>query len=101
RLELPAHLKIHPVVSVANVERSFDPDADPFRRGYERPEAVIPEDNWYEAEVIGKRVTKGGKTKYLVRWIGYPIEESQWKSEKDVGDRIIAIYEEAQRERAL
>ncbi|KAF8434023.1 hypothetical protein BGX38DRAFT_1070666, partial [Terfezia claveryi] len=77
RLNLPPGIKIHPVVSVQQVEKAENPETDPWQRGYPRPPPVDG-DNIFLAEIIGEQTTKAEQKKYHVRWIEYPLEEAQW-----------------------
>jgi hypothetical protein len=87
RLELPEDMKIHPVISVAQLEPApVGPDP------YDRPKPDHPpsvetgsSDDWesWEIESLLDRRTKRlahGKTKteYLVRWKGYGPEYDKW-----------------------
>ena len=46
RLKLPAHWRIHPVLSVAQLEPCLDPAADPFSRPRpNQPDSVFVEEN--------------------------------------------------------
>ena len=82
RLKLPPTWKIHPVVSVAQLE-PCPQEADPFHREPPEPEAVtderFPDDEnrWEVEKIIGKRQRRG-KTDYLVRWLGWGPEHDQW-----------------------
>ena len=56
----------------------------------------MEEDDVYLAEIIGERTTKGGRKKYHVRWIGYPLEQAQRLGEKDVTNELITEFREKQ-----
>ena len=86
---------MHPVVSIQQVEKAPNPSENPWERDFPRPPPA-QEDDIYLAEIIGERAMKGGRKKYHVRWIGYPLEQAQWLSEKDVTDELINEFRERQ-----
>lgn len=88
-LELPAHWRIHPVISVAQLE-PCPSEEDPYHRPRpDYPESVEVEgdtDDWrsYTVErIVGRRLRKFGRTtvtQYLVKWEGYGPEFNEWRS---------------------
>lgn len=104
RLNLPAHWKIHPVVSIQQLEPAPD-EPDPYNRvPYDNPPSVYVEgdtenDKSYEIErLLNKRVIKRGRgesTQYLVRWKGYGPEDDRWYPISSLGNAadLIADYE--------
>ncbi|THC94471.1 hypothetical protein EYZ11_006036 [Aspergillus tanneri] len=101
RLRLPASRKIHPVISVAQLEPVPDPQSDPFGRAPACPPPVTDErfpdqiDRWEVERILNKRIVRIGRnrtpfTEYLVRWKGYSSEEDQWVRTKDIAaDELI------------
>jgi len=88
-LELPAVLRIHPVVNVRRVVK--------YKEQVERQKKIPPppvkvaSEKEYEVEEILDRQEKRGKTKYLVKWKGYTAEENTWEgleNLKNVGRKI-------------
>ena len=90
-LDLPPAWRIHPVISVAQLEPGPRPnEPDPYSRP--RPthpasvevEGDTPENQSYEVEkLVDKRIRKYGRTpvtQYLVRWLGYGAEYDEWRS---------------------
>jgi len=73
-LELPAVLRIHPVVNVRRIVK--------YKEQIERQKKIPPPsvkvagEKKYEVEEILDRQEKRGKTKYLVKWKGYIAEEN-------------------------
>lgn len=89
-LDLPATMKVHPVVSVAHLDPVQD-DYDPFGRD---PAPVLPVkmedgtgDSWEIETLLDRRdVIRRGRTsrEYLVRWKGFGPEEDRWYSVEDL-----------------
>ena len=87
-LELPASLKIHPVINISHLKEYRDgaqafPDR-PIRITRPEPEAL--DDNgapeWRVDRLLDHRTVKRGKRQtdqYLVEWKGYPISEATWE----------------------
>ena len=83
KLELPPHMKVHPVFHISQLKLYRRPsDA---ARTYQKPGPVIvdQETEEYEVdEVINHRKRKRGrktKNEYLIVWKGYPVHESTWE----------------------
>lgn len=78
QLHLPPSMKIHPVFHTVKL-RPFTEDSV-GRRPPTRPEPVIKNGfEEYEPEGIRDSRLYRGKLQYLVKWKGYPIEESTWE----------------------
>ena len=89
RLQLPPNMKIHPVVSVAQIEPAVDPTEDPYHRLPPQPGPVEEEDEnpvnpLYEIERFLDK--KPGKDTYLVKWKGYGHEYNAWYPLHALGD---------------
>ena len=88
RLELPPHMKIHPVFHVSQLKLYRKPEDS--KRMYRKPGPVItPEGEEFEVdEIVRHRKRKRGKKKtkieYLVFWKGYPAHEATWEPEENV-----------------
>ena len=85
-LELPASVRIYPVVHVSQLRAYVDGGATfPSRECVLRPEPELldtGEPAWEVEEVLDKRVrsVRGRRvTDYLVLWKGYPLEEATWE----------------------
>ena len=93
KLELPPVMKIHPVISVAQLEPAASgPDRYGRKINLEPPPVVneneadqVGKDGKpYEVErVIEKRVSEKGKISYLIKWKDYGNEHNAWY---DIGD---------------
>lgn len=90
RIKLPTKLRIHDVVNVSELEEFNDPSTSSIEHPeYSRPPPVFEEE--YEVEeIIGKRVRRQ-RTQYLVKWIGYPRNESTWTDAADLEHAVEAI----------
>ena len=109
RLEVPENWKIYPVFSIAQLEPSPPPDADPFDRPRpDHPPSVFVEGDTdtvksYEVErLLNKRAMRKGRgvaTEYLVRWKGYGPAYDRWYNVKDLENSadLVKEYEEATR----
>lgn len=87
-LELPASLKIHPVINISHLKEYRDgahafPDR-PVR--LTRPEPAAVDDNgapaWEVDRLLDHRKVRRGARQidqYLVEWKGYPISEATWE----------------------
>jgi len=75
-LELPASLRVHLVVNMRRLVK--------YREQVERQKKIPPPpikvacEKEYEVEEILDRQERRGKTKYLVKWKGYTVEENTW-----------------------
>ena len=79
KLRLPARMKIHPVFNTVKL-RPYKEDPIPDRVTHSRPGPVIKGDNpEWEVEYIEDSKLKYGKLHYLVKWKGFPKEESTWE----------------------
>jgi len=88
-LELLAMLRIHPVVNVRRLVK--------YREQVERQKKIPPlpvkvaGEKEYEIEEILDRQERREKTKYLVKWKGYTVEENTWEgleNLKNAGEKI-------------
>lgn len=102
RLQLTPVMRIHPVVSIAQLEpaaKGFDPYG---RVKHSNPPPVVEKDSLdpNEAEeytieaLIGKRTSRN-RTQYLVKWKGYGHEHNVWYDLMDLEDvpNLIQEYE--------
>ena len=99
RLELPAHWKVHDVISIGHLEPGHAPGTDPYNRPEPSdPPPIDAEQNRYEVEkILDKMVFARGKgkcTKYLIRWSGYGEKDDTWENVKNLNcDELIQEYE--------
>ena len=88
RLDLPAIMRIHPVISIAQLEPASD-QADPYGRTSTQPPPPVEEEDQVDQELAAKyplyeidrlldRRGTGKNVKYLVHWKGYGNEHNSW-----------------------
>ena len=90
-LELLALLRIHPVVNVRRIVK--------YREQVEGqnkippPPVEVDSEKEYEVEEILDRQERKGKTKYLVKWKGYTVEENTWKRLENLKNAMEKVEE--------
>jgi len=84
RLDLPAHLQVHPVINAIYLEPyRMNPERFSDRQEPPPPPIVDPESNeleYFVERIVNHRRTKRGKLEYLTHWLGYPDYEDTWQS---------------------
>jgi len=81
KLKLPDNMRIHPVFHTSllkpwkSSERHQVPPA---------PVEVEGEEEYEVEEVLRHEPARGGKKKYLIKWVGYGPEYNEWKSEEEL-----------------
>jgi hypothetical protein len=81
QLQLPPSMRVHPVFNTVKL-RPFFKDTISGRNPPLRPPPIIKGDNpEWEVEYIKDSRLQRGKLQYLVKWKGYPQEESTWEPE--------------------
>ena len=101
-LELPASLKIHPVINISHLKEyrdgvlSFPDRPVPLTR----PEPEALDDNgapeWLVDRLLDHRTGKRGSRQtdqYLVEWKGYPISEATWEPIENLTGAIELVSE--------
>lgn len=79
QLKLPPSMKVYPVFSTVKL-RPFHEDSVTGRKTSLRPQPVVIADKpEWEVECIKDSRLQRGKLEYLVKWKGYPQEESTWE----------------------
>jgi hypothetical protein len=102
-LQLPEDWKIHPVISVAQLEPYRE---DPFEREVPPPAPVTIEgEEYFKIEKVIRAELRGrGRNRrmhYLVRWQGYGPEHDSWipEEEMELSRELIDEFERAERNR--
>ena len=97
-LDLPYWIKIHPVIHISRLKPYYEFKSEfPTRKKEQPPPKPEIKEGYYEYEVekiLGKR-KKRGSTQYLIKWKGYPTEESTWEPERNLrnAQKIIQDFE--------
>ena len=105
RLQLPPKMRIHDVISVAQLEPTTDPTADPYgRRPPPSPPTILDGEDEVE-RIIRKRTRyigrfKAKSTEYLVRWVNCGPEHDEWMTVKQLANakHLIDVFEASQKE---
>jgi hypothetical protein len=81
KLDLPSHLRIHPVFHVSQLKPFLsNPSTFPHRLADPPPPLVINDHEEYEVEkILAKRVLSRGRIQYKVLWRGYPLHDATWE----------------------
>ena len=60
---------------------------------FARPPAMDPDDNQWKVERLIAKRQIGRGFQYLVKWLGYPVDESTWEKKRDIDPNIVATFE--------
>ena len=86
RLKLPLEWKIHPVFNELLLT-PYHPPVNPTQPVDERPPPDIVGDvQEFEVEEITGARLRGRGLQFLVKWKGYPVEESTWEPERNLAN---------------
>ena len=98
-LELPATIKIHPVVNVSRIKQYVD-QVDGQRKEVPQPVVVEGKEKWEVEKILNKRKVRG-KDKFLVHWKGFTVEGDTWENIENLqnaGDLLREFEEEYNRD---
>jgi hypothetical protein len=103
KLQLPDDWRIHPVVSVSQLEPA---KSDPFEREIAPPPAVDVdgEEQWEIDSIIRGKLRGRGRNRrrhYLVRWKGYGPEVDSWIPAEEMEHTATLVEEFERHERDL
>jgi len=90
-LELPASLRIHPVVNVRRIVKYREQIEG--QKKIPPPPVEVASEKEYEVEEILDRQERRGKTKYLVKWKGYAVEENTWEGLENLKNAMKKVEE--------
>ena len=100
-LALPPNMKIHPVISVTNLE-PLPSGKDPYERPFDDHPPPVENDHdidqewksFYIEKLLDRRLRRYGRGKkiieYLVKWTGYGSEFNEWYGE-DLLDNAVEL----------
>ena len=97
RLQLPPHMRIHPVFHVSQLKLYKKPTNE--ERTYQKPDPVLTDagvEEYEVEEIINHRKRRRGKTttkEYLILWKGYPAHDMTWEPEDNVANAPEKIAE--------
>jgi len=94
-LELPAAVKIHPVVNISRIRQYVD-QVKGQKKEAPQPVIIEGEEEWEVEKILNKRRVQG-KDKYLVQWKGFTAEEDTWENKENLenaGDLLREFEEE-------
>ena len=81
KLDLPPHIRIHPVFHVSQLKPYVDPTQFPHRQSFPPPPPLrIDDHEEYEVDAIIDQRQHRGRTQYKVLWKGYPEHDATWES---------------------
>jgi len=92
-LDLPPGSRVHPVFHVSKLRNHVyrDPGSFPLQEDPVAPPAPLVSDNmkYYEEEYEVERIVRhknqpDGSVSYLVKWYGYPEDQSTWQTAEDL-----------------
>ena len=97
-LDLPAAMRIHPVLNVSRLKVYHDGatlfPSRPVANPRPPPEVTLANgDEQYEVESILASRGRGNRTQYLVKWVGYDQYESTWEKASSLAGAPEAVAE--------
>jgi len=90
-LELPASLRIHPVVNVRRIVKYREQVEE--QKKIPPPPIEVAGEKEYEVEEILDRQERRGKTKYLIKWKEYMAEENMWEGVENLKNAMEKVEE--------
>jgi len=90
-LELPVSLRIYPVVNVRRIAKYKEQVEG--QKKIPPPPVKIDSKKEYEVEEILDRQERRGKTRYLVKWKGYTVEEDTWEGLENLKNAMEKVEE--------
>ena len=88
-LDLPAHIKIHPVVNVEYLKKYHESPAEFAGRVEPRPEPVLNADlepEYELQEIRGHKLDTNGKLRLLCHWAGYEDFDDTYEPEENLAN---------------
>ena len=101
-LSLPPQLMIHPVLNINRLKPYREPQSlFPLRSPtFIKPPPITTEQGnvEYTVETILARTGRGSSLKYLVKWLGYPSEDSTWEKAENLKKEVPHIIQQFEKE---
>ena len=95
KLDLPATLVIHPVFHVSLLTRYHNSDSNVFSDQVvlPPPPVILDAGPEYEVESILNKRTFRRQVQYLVKWVGYSLNDASWEIIKNLTNSAVLIAE--------
>ena len=90
-LELPALLRIYPVVNIRRIVKYREQVEE--QKKIPLPPIEVASEKEYKVEEILDRQERRDKTKYLVKWKGYTAEENTWEGLENLKNAMKKVEE--------
>jgi len=90
-LELPASLRIHPVVNIRKIMKYREQVEG--QKKISPPPVKVDGEKEYKVEEILDRQERRGKMRYLVKWKGYTVEENTWEGLENLKNAMEKVEE--------
>ena len=98
RLELPPQWRIHPVFHASLLTPYHENDTHGPTHPRPPPDVINNEEE-FEVEAILAHKGTGNRTRYLVKWVGYPTSENTWEPAANLSNAgdILTAYKDLHR----
>jgi Chromo (CHRromatin Organisation MOdifier) domain len=98
KLDLPSHMRVHPVFHVSTLKPYLDPGQTNPQRRVPAPEIVMTDSGpEHEVELVlakrERRVGRGLRIEYLIKWKHMPESENTWEPLRHLTNAQDAIQE--------
>jgi hypothetical protein len=93
RLELPKHMKIHPIFHISLLEKfvpsvNFEQQPPP-----EWPMLDLEDEDVYEVErILDRQMNQEGFWEYKILWKGYDESEASWETAADISSNVLRDF---------
>ena len=80
KIDLPSHIRRHPVIHISHLKRHFGPL--PSATINPPPPDIVDGEEHFHVEAFTDVRGKGARQQFLVKWVGYSVAECTWESAK-------------------